>query len=162
MSLFTESSLCLVPSGVKDGKVYSITPTDGSGDLTFTRSNDTASRVGADGLIQRVRTNVLTYSEQFDNAAWSKLTAGTATAPVVTANHTTAPDGTTTAERVQFARTGTATGDYSLITQNYTTTQISTGSVYLKSLTGSAQNVLFYWSLGQGQAFSIGTDWTRI
>jgi hypothetical protein len=37
MSLFTESSLCLVPSGVKDGKVYSIKPTDGSGDLTVIR-----------------------------------------------------------------------------------------------------------------------------
>jgi hypothetical protein len=40
-------------------KNYSIKPTDGSGDLTFTRSNDTASRVGPDGLIEKVRTNTM-------------------------------------------------------------------------------------------------------
>jgi hypothetical protein len=43
-------------------------------------------------LIEEQRTNILTYSEQFDNAAWSK---GLST---VTANTTSAPSGTTTAD----------------------------------------------------------------
>ena len=162
MSQFYDSaSLVLVPSGYKSQKIYSQKPLTADGQLTFSRSSN-ASRIGPDGLIQKVHTNELLQSNTFDNVAWSKLTSGTASSPVVTANHTTAPDGTTTAERVQFLRTGTASGDYSLLTQNYTTSQISTGSIYLKSLTGSAQNVLFYWSIGQGQVFSIGTDWTRI
>jgi hypothetical protein len=43
-------------------------------------------------LYSTSRTNLLTYSQQFDNAAWSK------TACTVTANATVAPDGTSTAD----------------------------------------------------------------
>ena len=66
MSFFSEASLAMIPSGYKTSKVYSAIPTSGDGDLTFTRSNDTATRVGPDGLIQRVRTNVLLQSNSFD------------------------------------------------------------------------------------------------
>lgn len=67
MSLFTESSLCLVPSGVKDGKVYSIKPTDGSGDLTFSRGSDIeATRVASNGYIEKAKVNLLLQSNQFD------------------------------------------------------------------------------------------------
>ena len=66
MSYFSDASLVFIPSAQKSGKAYSIKPTDGTGDLTFTRSNDTATRVGPDGLIQRVRTNVLLQSNSFD------------------------------------------------------------------------------------------------
>jgi hypothetical protein len=51
--------LVMIPSGYKTDKVYSVKPTDGTGDLTFTRSNDTATRVGPDGLIEKVRTNLV-------------------------------------------------------------------------------------------------------
>ncbi|WP_369650219.1 MULTISPECIES: hypothetical protein [unclassified Variovorax] len=63
------------------------------------------------------RVNQLVYSEQFDNAAgWSLLQAGTASLPVVTANYAVAPDGTTTADRLQFAiNGGTTTSDLSQI-----------------------------------------------
>jgi hypothetical protein len=74
MDFYEEASLVMVPSGYKDQKVYSSVPDDGSGDLTFSRSNDTATRVGPDGLIEKVRTNVLTYSNDFSNAAWTKTT----------------------------------------------------------------------------------------
>ena len=40
------------------------------------------------------RTNLVTYSEQFDNAAWSKVNSS------LSANVTTAPDGTTTADKL--------------------------------------------------------------
>lgn len=62
----------MIPSGYKTSKVYSVKPTDGSGDLTFSRSNDTATRVGPDGLIEKVRTNVVTYSQDFNDASWTK------------------------------------------------------------------------------------------
>jgi hypothetical protein len=93
MSLFDDASLVMIPSAYKDGKLYSIKPTDGSGDFTFSRST-AATRVNADGLIESVtdnvprldytdsscpalklepqRTNLIEYSEAFDNAYWTK------------------------------------------------------------------------------------------
>jgi len=67
MSLFTEASLVMIPSGVKDGKLYSIKPDDGVGDFTFTRgSNLAATRVDENGLIEKGRENLLLQSNQFD------------------------------------------------------------------------------------------------
>ena len=44
-----------------------------SGDFTFSRgSNLSATRVGPDGLIEKGRENLLTYSNNFSNAAWAK------------------------------------------------------------------------------------------
>jgi hypothetical protein len=90
-SFYDDASLVMIPSGYKNAKIYCEKPTDGTGDLTFTRASN-ATRVASNGLIQKVRTNLLTYSEQFDNAAWTK------TQTTVSANTTTAPDGTNTAE----------------------------------------------------------------
>jgi hypothetical protein len=45
-------------------------------------------------LMEEQRTNLLTYSEQFDNAAWVKV------ASTVGINSITAPDGTTTADKL--------------------------------------------------------------
>lgn len=45
-------------------------------------------------LVEEARTNLCTYSEKFDNAAWST------TEITVAADSTTAPDGTTTADKV--------------------------------------------------------------
>ena len=99
MSFFDDASLVMIPSGYKTSKVYSVKPTDGTGDLAFTRSNDTATRVGPDGLIEKVRTNVSFYSEQFDNGFWSKLGTGL----TVTANTTIAPNGTLTADTLNVS-----------------------------------------------------------
>ena len=52
-------------------------------------------------LIEEQRTNLLTYSEQFDNAAWTKLGGA------ITANATLAPDGAVTADQlIEDASTG--------------------------------------------------------
>jgi len=72
MSYFDSASLAFLPSSGagKDGKAYSIKPTDGTGDFTFSRgSNLAATRVGADGLIEKGRENLLTYSNDF-NSTW--------------------------------------------------------------------------------------------
>ena len=62
MSTFDDASLVFIPSGYKTSKAYSVKPSDGSGDLTFSRSNDTATRVvlsdSGQPLIEKVRTNL--------------------------------------------------------------------------------------------------------
>jgi hypothetical protein len=95
--------------------LYSIKPTSGAGDLDVVRATG-ATRVNASGLIETVannvpridytgggcpsilvepqRTNLLTYSEEFDDADWEKTNA------TVTANDAVAPDGETTADKI--------------------------------------------------------------
>jgi hypothetical protein len=48
------------------------------------------------------RVNLLTKTEEFNDAVWNKTSAGAGVSPVVTANAGVAPNGTTTADRVQF------------------------------------------------------------
>ena len=81
MSFFDDASLAFLPSGGagKDTKAYSIKPTDGSGDFTFSRgSNLSATRVGPTGLIEKGRENLLLQSNQFDTT-WSSLNSPTLT-----------------------------------------------------------------------------------
>ena len=54
----------------------------------------TGTRINEDGLVELVPYNLLTYSEQFDNVAWTKFNA------TVTANTAVAPDGNTTADTI--------------------------------------------------------------
>lgn len=71
MSLYKDASLVMIPSAVKDGKLYSIRPTDGSGDFTFSRgSNLAATRVDVNGLIEKGRENVLLQSNSFSSSSW--------------------------------------------------------------------------------------------
>ena len=57
MSLANEASLLLIPSGYKSGIVYSVFPTDGDGDFTFSRGSD-GTRKGAGGLIETMSSNI--------------------------------------------------------------------------------------------------------
>ena len=68
---YDQASLVMVPSGYKAGKVYSQKPLSTDGELTFTR-NSNATRVNADGLVEKVRQNLALYSQDFSNAAWTK------------------------------------------------------------------------------------------
>jgi hypothetical protein len=61
--------------------------------ITFSRTSN-ATLIGSDGTLQYAPHNLLTYSEQFDNAAWGKTNAS------VTSNSIAAPDGTTTGDTV--------------------------------------------------------------
>lgn len=91
-NLLSQASLVIIPSGYKEDVVYSQIPTDGSGDLSFTRAGN-GTRINSAGLVEVCPWNDLTYSEEFNNAAWSKFDAS------ATANATTAPNGTTTADK---------------------------------------------------------------
>ena len=66
MSFFDDASLVFLPSGEagKDGKAYSMKPTNGNGDFTFSRgSNLTATRVDSNGLIEKGRENLFLNSD---------------------------------------------------------------------------------------------------
>jgi hypothetical protein len=74
MSLLDTASLIVTPNGYKEGKLYSVIPSDGSGDLSVTRAT-TATRVNSAGLVELVPYNLFTYSSSFSNAAWGKINA---------------------------------------------------------------------------------------
>jgi len=71
MSIYDKSSLVLIPSGTKAGKVYSQKPVSGDGDFTFTRSS-AATRVNASGNIEKETSNLLLQSNTFDTT-WSNV-----------------------------------------------------------------------------------------
>jgi hypothetical protein len=96
MSTYDDASLVLVPSGYKNGVVFSQKPMDANGQLTFTRASG-ATRVGPNGYIEKVRTNLALQSQTFDNPSWVPNNT------TVTANAETAPDGTLTADTMTLA-----------------------------------------------------------
>ena len=68
--------------------------------------NHASQATSASRPILRARYNLLTYSEQFDNAAWSKGNSTIGSTPVL------APDGTTTADLLYPASSGASRGVY--------------------------------------------------
>jgi hypothetical protein len=159
MSLFTDASLVMIPSGIKDQKIYSVTPTDGSGDLTFTRSNDTATRVASNGLIERVRTNNLPYSEAFDNAAWIKNNGAS-----VVANDAANPlDGALTADRLIIPTTASSRIEQIPPTGWATSGQLITLSCYIKGFSGSGIVGMRSGIVGDSTLWSFNSStWTRV
>jgi hypothetical protein len=128
----------MIPSGYKASKVYSVLPTDGAGDLTFSRAGAlpsfNATRVNSEGLIEEVLSNVprldyldggcpslliepesrnlLTYSEDFSDASWVKNRLN------VSVNSTLAPNGTLSADLLDTNLDGSG----SSVTKNISTT----------------------------------------
>ena len=92
--------------------------------ITFSRTSN-ATVTDSTGTLVYAPHNLLTYSEQFDNAAWGK------NAVTISANAIAAPDGTTTADKIQE----TAVTNYFAVTINptasYSTTY--TWSCYAKA-----------------------------
>ena len=174
-TLLKTASLLLVPSGYKSGKVYSQIPTNGNGDLTWTRGSD-SFRTNASGLIQRVPWNLVQQSETFENVYWAKL--GT-TVPTITVNATTAPNGTTTADllsgtggagqRLQATFTVNLLSAYSVsvyVKANTSTTAtinifdaVTDRSVTLTFSTGA---IVVNGSGVTGEAISLGNGWFRL
>ncbi len=112
----------MIPSGYKEDVVYSQIPTDGSGDLSFTRASN-GTRVNSAGLVEDCPWNMLQYSEDFTNAVYQKRANIS-----LTANATTAPNGTNTATRM-YANANT-TVDYGMF--EILPSQSATLSVYAK------------------------------
>jgi hypothetical protein len=91
MSLLNEASFLVTPNGYKEDKLYAAIPTNGNGDMTFTRTG-TATRVNAAGLVELVPYNLLLRSQEFKNDIFVEGRSE------VDSNTATAPDGTLTAD----------------------------------------------------------------
>ncbi len=179
MTLLDDVKLLTTPNSYKAGTLYSIKPDDGSCDLDITRST-TATRVNPSGVIETVAinqpqidysdgcgcflvepisTNLHLYSEELDNAAYTKSDVD------VTANAITSPDGTTNADECEtvsnFAQM------YQQISLAASTTY--TWSFYAKkgTMTYVGQQIFNMNGDGEygtpGKYYSqIGSDWTRV
>jgi hypothetical protein len=152
MSFFEDASLVLIPSGIKNAKVYSVKPTDGTGDLTFSRASS-ATRVQSDGLIEKVRENLILQSNTFSNASWTK------TDSIVTGGQS-GYDGTTNAWLLSKSA---AAGR---VSQSVNTSGLKTFSLYAKAGTNNWVAITFtqaesfsYFDLLNGTlGGSVGTD----
>ena len=58
MSLLAKASLILTPNAYKANKLYSVVPSSGNGDMTFTRALPTATRINSSGVIETVNADV--------------------------------------------------------------------------------------------------------
>ena len=97
------------------------------------------------------RRNLLTYTEQFDNAAWPKTNA------TITANAAVAPDGTTTADTL----TATANGGYIAGNWSSSASGDKINSIWIKRRTGTGA-VYLYRPDGAGFAtINPTSDWVR-
>jgi hypothetical protein len=131
-------------------------------------------RLGGPGTNGAARYNLLTYTEQFDNAAWVNRNANVA----VTANATTAPNGTATADKLRASGnvTDSIIGKYQELTKATSAIQY-TATVYAKqgevpyfsgalSFNGGFNGVFARFNLATGvkyvDATAFGTGITNI
>jgi hypothetical protein len=122
MSLLSQASICITPNGYKEGKLYSVIPSDGSGDMSVTRAT-TATRVNSAGLVELVPYNFVLNSE----TTW--VTNG-----VTITSGITDPNGGTNAYQVSGIASGNVT-DYVVKGSNpmpLTSGSTITFSVYMK------------------------------
>ena len=168
----------MIPSGIKEGKLYSFRPNDGTGDFTVVR-NSTATYVDEDGLIKTAlanvpridyssgvpvilrglqRTNLVKFSEDFSDISWSK---GDIT---ISGNTLIAPDGTSNASTI------TASSDTSQMYQGVITVMpLNTYiySFYVKAGTLTTPYLAVYDEtnsafINVGVAYPITSNWTRV
>jgi hypothetical protein len=113
------------------------------------------------------RRNLLTRTEEFDSGSWSKTGGGTGAAPTVTANAGTAPDGTTTADRIDLNRgAGNTLTDRSFVAQALTASDsvAVVGSVYLKAATSGDIGKTVAVRTASASAYvevTLTADWVR-
>jgi hypothetical protein len=162
MSIYDKSSLVLIPSGTKTGKIFSQKPVSGDGDFTFTRAS-AATRVNADGNIEKETGNLTTWSNDLNN--WTKVSAS------VTSGQT-GYDGSNDAWRID------STAGY--VRRDVSYSGVNTFSIYAKAGTAvgirirldAASDRNAYYNLSTGAEIShtgisltatdLGGGWYRI
>jgi hypothetical protein len=191
MTLLSEASFLVTPNGYKASKLYAAIPTNGDGDMTFTRAT-TATRVDENDLVSSVasnvpridytgggcpsillepqRTNLFINSNNFVSSNWFRLNL------TVTVNQAISPTGENNASLL------TATEDNGILAEfNEWTTVQRTVSFFAKKNTSSVveinnssspSNFVFYdlengviLSEGgtmTGQIEDFGNGWYRI
>jgi hypothetical protein len=169
-SIYDKSSLVLIPSGTKTGKIFSQKPVSGDGDFTFTRAS-AATRVNADGNIEKETQNLLQQSNTF-NTTWGS-------------NNVTLSSGQGGYDGSSDAWLLTATGSTARLEQSVSS-NLNVFSIYAKAGTtdGIALRIIggtnpyIYWNLNDGsfvgtsgggginpsnqQVTDVGGGWYRI
>jgi hypothetical protein len=113
--------------------------------------------------VVKAEENLLLHSQTFSNGVWAKAISNAATAPVVTPDFATAPDGTSTASRVVFSVSGTSTVDVSILRQLLTLPSAAfAGSIYIKSNTGADQTIDLSVSGAIAVPVTATSEWARI
>lgn len=145
----------LATTGIANGDLVSL-----SNDVARV-SFDSASTLGL--LVEASRQNLILRSESFDDAVWVKQQAGGRAVPTVTANFDTAPDGTTTADRVVFDSCASI-GTESILTQNPAAGG-AWQSIYLRGTSGAGSISLCSYIGPVGQECTVCSfvsgSWTR-
>jgi len=122
-NLLSQASLVMIPSGYKEDVVYSQIPTNGNGDLSFTRASN-GTRINSAGLVEVVPWNLLENTDTF--SSWD-LEGGTLTSGF------TAPDGSSTAYKyVQIPGGGLYSGSGGV------TADVKFAQVWIKSVSGGS------------------------
>jgi len=116
--------------------------------ITFSRTTN-ATLTNSAGLVANAPMNLLTFSEQFDNAAWTKTNA------TVAANTTEAPNGTLTAD------TMTATAANGTLRNDPAKSGEITNSIYVKRKTGTG-GVQLLDATGTYRTITVTSEWTRV
>ena len=147
--LLNSASLVMIPSGYKEDVVYSEVPTNGNGDLSFTRASN-GTRVNSAGLVEVCPWNLQTYSQNFSNAVWSIIN-GTAT------HSQTDPNGGTSATKIVFSSVGTLETTLT----DLSTTDAYTLSIYVRSESGSVNFQIGNLSGGAFVTRTATTTWQR-
>jgi len=145
-TLLEQASLVLIPSGYKEDVVYSQIPTDGSGDLSFTRASN-GTRINSAGLVEVTPWNLVGYSNTFNNAVWS--TIGT----TLTSGQTD-PNGGANAWKVEFVA-----GAAYLYQPGIIVSGVVTMSAYLRA--DSTTTIGFNDGNAYPNSVTIGTTWQR-
>ena len=99
--------------------------TAGEDEARFDHDPATGESLGL--LIEETRTNLITYSESFDQSYWQKFDNG-----LVQANQATSPDGTNTADKLYQTASG-STGHIVSAQISTTVGTVFTGSVFIKA-----------------------------
>jgi hypothetical protein len=123
--LLNSASFVLIPSGIEEDIVFAQKPTNGTGDLTFTRASD-ATRTNSAGVIERTPWNLQSNSEMFTLSNWTKSST------TIVANTITAPNGTLTADTLRSTVNGTSIRYRLYGDVNVVSGVTYTGSYYLK------------------------------
>jgi len=191
----TQPKLAMIPSGYKDGKLYSVLPSDGVGDFDVTRGSN-ATRINKDGLIETVtgntprlnyplidgvvngcpslllepsRTNLVRYSEAFDNAYWNKsgssVTSGFISPTGALGAFKLVEDTSAGFHRV-YSINAVASGTYSFYAKKGERRYIqigagNTGSLGITALFDLELGVVSNITVGDAKIEFIANDWYR-
>jgi hypothetical protein len=133
--------------------------------ITFTRASS-GTFVDSAGVLQTAVTNLLLRSEEFDNASWLKLLS------TVSANAISAPNGTTTADKLEET---SGTGEHIIYQGRTGSSETLTLSVFCKQAERTRVRVGFsnfategtgaIYDLASGSVVSVpasGTDYTNL